>query len=151
MPFTDPLAAQDEMFARFAEEWELVEVDGNPVEIRWQGKEKGEVPAGYFVRVSTNNVAQPQRGFIDTGDPGPTKPIYENVGNLFVQVFAPMSKAGSYRKGDLLAIRARNIFRGYETPGGVWFRNARYTETSNDGVHYGWKVVVDFAFNEVQQ
>lgn len=148
MPFTDTLAARDEMFRLFAEAWATVAVDGNPVEVRWQGKEKGEIPRTYFVRISTNNVGQPNAGFLQNGD-GQSRQVYEPFGNLFVQVFSPMSEIDSHRKGELLAITARNIFRSTETAGGVWFRNARYTETGNDGVHYGWKVTVDFEFSEV--
>lgn len=146
--FTNPLDARDEMFALFAAGWEATDVLDTPPEIRWQGKEKGDIPPGYFVRVYTIGVKSEQRGFLQRDDPGASPPVFDTCGMIYASVFAPMSAEDSFRNGELLARAGRDIFRSAETPSGVWFRNARYVELPNDGKHYGWNVIVEYEFSE---
>jgi hypothetical protein len=145
--FTNPILAKDEMFELFDNAFrshELV-VDTDCL-IRYKGVplEEGEpqIPDGYWVFVSKVTAGSQQAGYADT------ERRYTTFGNLFVQVFAPMIAADSSRNGELLAIAARDIFRGIETEGGVWFRNARYKELESDGKFYRWNVTVEFEFSE---
>lgn len=143
--FDNPIQARDEMFQWFDDRWEPAVVPTilpDPVETRWQGVPEPAIPDDYFVRVSTQGAGTDLGGFADT------EKRYDTYGNLFVQVFAPMTAADSFRNGELLAIAARDIFLGSETGGGVWFRNARYVELDNDGKFYRWKVTVEFEFSE---
>jgi hypothetical protein len=146
MPFDNPILARDDMLQHFDtpfREHELV-VDTACL-IRYQGvptpNGEPEIPDGFWVRVSTKNEGSPQGGFADQ------EPRFDSFGNIFVQVFAPIAEADSYRNGELLAIAARDIFRR-GTEAGVWFRNARYTELEDDGKFYRWNVVVEFEFSE---
>lgn len=146
--FTNPIDARDEMFQLFDDGWANVTVLPQPPEIRWQGKEKGEIPSDYFVRVSTQNVGQPQGGFYQGDGPGVSPPVYDPFGLLFVQVHAPKDAEDSYRNGELLAIAGRDIFRGATTPGGIWFRNCRYIEVPAEPKFYRWNVIVEWEFSE---
>jgi hypothetical protein len=141
--FNSPIDARDDMFEKFNTDFSanalVVETE---CEIRWQGKPEKAIPTGYFVRVSTKGAGTDQAGYADT------EKRYDTYGNLFVQVFAPMDAEDSYRNGELLAIAARDIFKGSETQGGVWFRKARYVELDDDGKFYIWKVTVEFEFSE---
>lgn len=144
--FQTPIDARDEMFTHFDTSWTGLEL---PVEVetRWQGKEKGTIPDGYFIRVSTQTAATEGAAFLENGQ-GASDPVFDTYGHLFVQVFAPMSAEDSYRIGELLAIAARDIFLAAETPSGCWFRKAKYVEMPNDGKHYYWKVSVEYEFSE---
>jgi hypothetical protein len=140
---TNPIQARDEMFELFDDAFRVHElVVDTDCEIRYQGVPEAAIPDGFFVRVSTTTTKTEQGGFADQ------EKRYDTYGNLFVQVFAPMAVADSYRNGELLAIAARDIFRGVETVSGVWFRNMRYVELDNDGKFYRWKVTVEFDFSE---
>ena len=148
MPFESPIDARDEMFRLFNDAWTAVPLVAElEVETRWQGKEKGDIPAGYFIRVSKTTVGSNSGGFLQNGD-GPSDQVYDTFGNIFVQVFAPMDAEDAFRKGELLAIAARDIFRGVETISGAWFRKARYEELQNDGKHYRFNVIVEYEFSE---
>jgi hypothetical protein len=149
----DPIVARDEMFQLFDDGWEAIDWEGArhtiaQPEVRWQGKEKHDapIPESYFVRVATRQAGSPLGGFMQ--DDGPSPKVYDTFGNLFVQVFAPMDGEDSYRQGELLAIAARDIFRGVQTPSGVWFRNARYVELDDDKKFYRWNVIVEYEFSE---
>lgn len=146
MTFTTPIDARDEMFTLFEAGFEPAVVPAilatAPV-ILWQGKPDPKTPLeGYNVRVSTKGAGTELAAFMDRDK------IYDTYGNLFVQVQAPIGAEDSYRKGELIAIACRDIFRGVETPGGVWFRNMRYVELDDDGKFYRWKVTVEFEFSE---
>jgi hypothetical protein len=148
--YSSPIDARDEMFGWFDDRWDTAVVPtilAEPCEVRWQGKEEGTIPEDYFVRISTQAAKTEGGGFMQNGQ-GSTPQVFDTYGLLFVQVFAPMAVEDSYRKGELLAIAARDIFRASETASGTWFRKARYVEVANDGKHYGWKVTVEYEFSE---
>jgi hypothetical protein len=147
MPFDNPIIATDEMYGLFDDAFRVHElVVDTDCAIRYYGvppvEGEPDVPDGYWVQVSKTPTKTEQAGYADQ------QKRYETYGNLFVQVFAPMAVADSYRNGELLAIAARDIFRGVETISGAWFRNARYVELVNDGKFYRWKVTVEFEFSE---
>jgi hypothetical protein len=148
MPIANPLQARDEMFGLFNTGWAIADLADPKPPIRWQGFEKGAVPETDFVRVSIQNAKQVQGGFLSYEDPGPSKICYDASGLVFVQVFALRSKADSYRLGERMAIEARNIFRGIQTPNGVWFRNCRYEELAPEEKFYRWKVTAEFEYTE---
>lgn len=148
--FNSPIDARDELFALFWAGWEAnANVVALSVETRWQGKDKGDIPDGYWARVSTQGVGTDPGGFLQNGV-GASAQVYDTFGHMFVEVFAPMSGEDAHRNGELLAIDARNIFMATETLNGVWFRRARYVEVPNDGKHYRWKVTVEYEFSETR-
>jgi hypothetical protein len=144
---TNPTNARDEIFRHFTDNFDASAIV-DPVVIRYQGFERGEVPKKYWVRLSSQQVTSPQSAHIMTDEPGASPVAYDTNGLVFVQVFAPMSEEDSYRKGELIATLARDIFRAVETPSGVWFRNARFNELDPDGKHYRWNVKVEYQFSE---
>lgn len=145
---TNPTNARDEVFGLFTEAWNAGTIVTPVPEIRYQGKEIGATPEGYFVRLSMQQVGSPQGGFAMTEEPDASPIAFDTFGLIFVQVFAPMSAEDSWRYGDLLATFARDIFRRVETPSGVWFRNARYNELDNDKKRYRWNVIVEYDYSE---
>lgn len=146
--FTSPIDARDEMLSFFNTAWTALDlVDTLEVETRWQGKEKGGIPEGYYVRVSKTSDKSDSGGFLENGN-GQSPQVFDTYGLVFVQVFAPMSGADSFRNGELLAIAARDIFRANETASGAWFRKAHYKELDNDGKFYRWNVTVEYEFSE---
>ncbi len=141
--FASPIDARDEMFELFETNFDVSAILATPPVMLWQGKPEPKTPpVGYNCRVSTKGAGTDLAAFKDRDL------VYDTYGNLFVQVQAPIGEEDSYRKGELIAIAARDIFLGVQTPGGVWFRNARYVELDDDGKFYRWKVTVEFEFSE---
>lgn len=143
----DAVSAVDEMRQLFLDGWQASDVLTPMPEIRWAGNEKDGIPAGFYVRFYHQILKSPQSAHMtDAG--GGSKPIYDTSGLLFVQVYAPINAEDSERIGELLAQRARDIYRGVETNSGVWFRNARYNPEANDAQYYRFLVTVAFEFSE---
>jgi hypothetical protein len=146
--FNSPIEARDEMFSHFDTSWTGLQLVADlDVQSRWQGVVDPSIPDGYYIRVSTKGAGSESAGFLEQGD-GASPQVFDTYGNLFVEVFAPMSADDAYYNGERLAIEARNIFMGTETTNAIWFRNARYVELDNDGKHYRWKVTVEYEFSE---
>lgn len=120
-------------------------------EIRFQGVEVPELPGAdkYWMRCSTNTVATPQRGH-RMPEVGISKPVYDNIGFITLQLFAPMKSPESYAKGELLAELGQGMFMASETGGSIWFRNPRIRELDNDGTWYRWNVIADYQFSQVK-
>ena len=124
---------------------------GYAPEIRWQGVELGFLPGSdkFWMRVSTQGVASPQRGH-RMPQVGISKPVYDNLGFITLQIFAPMKSADSYEKGELLAGLGQGMFMASETAGSIWFRNPRIRELDNDGSWFRWNVIADYQFSQVK-
>lgn len=144
---TTPTNARDEIFRLFTDDFDVSAIVDECV-VRYQGNERGDPPKKYWVRISTQQVTSPQAAHIMRDEPGASPIAYDTNGLVFVQVFAPMSDEDSFRKGELIATKARDIFRAVETPSSVWFRNARFNELDPDGKHYRWNVKVEYQFSE---
>ncbi len=152
-----PTIARDEIFRLFNNAMIAADIrdpaDNTPIfeampTLRFQGREKAELPGGFWLRISTQQVSSRADGFVQTDEPTPSPNAYETAGLIFVQVFAPMSDRDSYRKGELLAAFVRDIFRRAETQSGVWFRNSRFNEVGSDGKNYSWNVKAEYQYNE---
>ncbi len=148
-----PQQAREEVYELFTNDWKAsAGVILNPIpEIRYQGKEKGEVPQGAFVRISMQQVRSSQSAHTMRDDPEASGTQYTTYGLIFVQVFVPVSLRDGYFKGELLATFARDIFRARETPSGVWFRNARFNELEPEGSKHRWNVSVEYEYNEIKE
>lgn len=148
MPST-PSIARDEVFQFFTSEFVNLPIE---CELLYQGKVSPNKPRNFWARLSMTQVLSSQSAFVLTDEPGQCPHEYETSGLIYVQVFAPISAEDSFAFGDLLATKARDIFRRAGTPSGVWFRNARYNELPvrpND-TEYRWNVVVEYEYNEVK-
>jgi hypothetical protein len=124
---------------------------GHVPEIRWQGHELPGLPGAdnYWMRASTQGVANPQRGH-RMPEVGISKPVYDNLGIVMLQIFAPMKSVEAYAKGELLAGLGQGMFMASETGGSIWFRNPRIRELDNDGTWYRWNVIADYQFSQVK-
>ncbi len=150
---TTPSEARYEMFDLFEQIWLTLApvIVGYAPELRFQGVEKPGVPdpLKYWARLSTQNAVARQTAFVEDDEPGKTRREYTNKGNLFVQVFAPMSEVDGYDLGYKLAELAQGIFQNAETSSSVWFRNVRINEQPNDGKAYPFNVVVEYQFDQL--
>jgi len=130
---------------------------GEVVEVRYQGvlfsvanqPLKPVDPSKYWVRFSMRGVMSRQSAFIMNDNPGPSPQEYDTNGLIFVQVFAPMSEVNGFAQGGLLAELAQAIFRGAETPSGVFFRNVRINELEDDTKSFRWNVIAEYEFSEI--
>jgi hypothetical protein len=126
-------------------------VGGADPEIRYQGVEEGDLPGAdkFWMRASTQGVSNRQKGH-RMPEVGVSKPVYDNIGFITLQIFAPMNSLDSYAKGELLAELGQGMFMASETGGSIWFRNPRIRELPNDGTWYRWNVVADYEFSQVK-
>jgi hypothetical protein len=74
--------------------------------------------------------------------------LFRNEGLVFVQVFTPVG--GGKSPNTLLATTARNVFRGVQLAGGLWFRNEGITHVGPEGKWYQQNVSAEFIFDEVE-
>jgi hypothetical protein len=75
------------------------------------------------------------------GAPGGVS-LYEAVGLLTVQIYAPKQSASSFRTAQEMADAIRNVFRGHSTSGEIWFRNPRVTPVGGNTTMNQVNVVV---------
>ena len=73
---------------------------------------------------------------------------FRNEGLVFVQVFTPVG--GGKSINTVLATTARNVFRGVQLAGGLWFRNEGIIDVGPDGKWYQQNVSAEFIFDEVE-
>lgn len=73
---------------------------------------------------------------------------YRRLGLITVQLFTPAGD--SLSSADTLGKLILDAFEGKATPGGVWFRNARYNEVGPDGDFYQCNVLVEFEYDEIK-
>lgn len=143
--------ARDQIFELFNIAWLETEAIVSYVpEVRWQGKEVGDVPDGskFWCRVSTQSVFERQSTLSNAaGEPG--KKHYNSSGLVFVQLFAPKEIDTSYEQAQLLARIARDAFRGKTTIGKVWFRNVRINNLEPEELFYRFNIVAEYEYDEV--
>lgn len=146
---TNYVSAVDQMFALFnvAFSANAPAVVGYMPDIRWQGINEGTTPnaAKYWCRVSQQTVIEEQTALAD--DNG--KKRYTASGLIFVQLFCPIADVEASPKGRLLAVIARNAFRGKTTSGKVWFRNVRINELPNQESAVRFNVVAEYEYDEI--
>lgn len=153
---TTPQNARKEIFALIASGWAAkapaIVAPAAAPEMRYQGIEEGALPGAqkFWARSSTQLVTTRQSAHMMLPEPGQSPVEYATAGVVFVQIFAPMKGIGSYAKGELLAELGQCMFMATETASGVWFRNPRINELTNDGTWYRWNVIADYQFNQVK-
>lgn len=148
-----PQVARKQLFAKVQTCWDARAnaIVGYIPEIRYQGAEVGPVPSAdkYWMRASTQTVSNHQRGF-RMPEAGVSKVVYENIGIITLQLFAPMNSPEAYAKGELLAELGQGMFMASETGGSIWFRNPRIRNLDNDGTWWRWNVIADYQFSQVK-
>ncbi|WLJ71042.1 hypothetical protein [Sphingomonas phage Kimi] len=148
-----PQAARKEIFARINTVWETHAEDllGVEAELRFQGDEKPGLPGSdkFWGRASTQLVTTRNSAHIMSNEPGASPAEFTSNGLVFIQLFAPM-KTGAYGKMELLAEQLQRCFMAANTNSGVWFRNPRINELTNDNTWYRWNVVSEYQFNQVK-
>lgn len=148
-----PQQARMELFALVDATWNAKAgaLVGYVPHIRYEGQEEAGLPGAdkFWMRASTKGVAALQRGHM-MPEAGQSKAVYDNIGFITLQIFAPMNSLGSYAKGELLAEVGQCMFMASETGGSIWFRNPRIRELENDGTWYRWNVIADYQFSQVK-
>lgn len=146
-----PQQARKEMFALVNSAWQAgaTAIVGYVPEIRYQGVELPALPGTdkFWARASTDNVTTRQASH-KADEPGVSDVVYETLGFITLQIFAPMKSADSWEKGELLSELGQRMFMASETAGGVWFRNPRIRQLDNDGTWYRWNVLADYQFDQ---
>ena len=75
--------------------------------------------------------------------------VFRYTGTVVMQVFTPTGE-GQVLSQQLAHI-AKNAYEGKaSTPGGVWFRDARYGANGQDGNWFRQDVLVDYVYDEVR-
>ena len=140
--------AIDEIFGRFNDIWQAqaTGICGEVPEVRWHGIESPEKPNydKYWVRVSQETVDERQSTLRNPN----CGQRHRTDGLLFIQLFCPKSDARSMENGRKLATIARDAYRGYTSPSGVWFRNARVSELEAEEKWIRFNVIVTYQYDE---
>jgi hypothetical protein len=149
-------AARSEVYSRFDTEWAANSgaVVGSVPDIRWMHVEERsdadadeETPEGdYWTRVSMVHVVGNQASL--SGALGTQR--WERNGLVTVQVFQRQSLGGGLDILDQLAKIVADMFEGYSTPGGVWFRDVTPQEIPPKR---GWRqvnILATFQYDEVK-
>lgn len=72
--------------------------------------------------------------------------LWRTTGSLVLEVY--VSAINGLLSSDLICQALRDGFRGYSSPGGVWFRNHRIENVGISGSFYRSDVVIDFEYSE---
>lgn len=148
-----PQVARKELFAAVDTRWQAgaAAIVGYVPEIRFQGVEEGGLPGSdkFWMRCGTQGVTNRQRGH-RMPILGISKPVYDNIGLIILQLHAPMNSPKSYAKGELLSELGQGTFMASSVGGAIWFRNPRIIELPNDGTWYRWNVIAEYQFSQVK-
>lgn len=148
-----PQEARKAMFATINTCWQAGAgaIAGYVPEIRYQGLEVGALPGAdkFWMRAGTQGVDNRQRGHM-MPEVGISKPVYDNIGLIILQIFAPMNSPDSYGKGELLAELGQGMFMASDIGGSIWFRNPRIRELEQDGTWFRWNVIAEYQFSQVK-
>jgi hypothetical protein len=114
--------------------------------IRWPGIGESATPdaSKFWCRVSQQTVHEEQSTLR-----ADNKRRYTADGLVFVQLFCPKSDIEAMEKGRLLAVLARDSFRGKTTSGKVWFRNARINELPPEESAYRFNIIAEYEYDEI--
>lgn len=143
------LTAQDAIFGQFNTDWAAgaTAIVGYIPRVFFQGvtREDKPEPNKHFVRVSVQTVSDRQVTF--RGADGLRR--YRTDGLVIVQLFAPVSEAGGWRKCQRLAVLARDVYRGRTASGNIWFRNVRLNELPPENAWDRINVIAEYQFDEL--
>lgn len=148
----DYYSAVDSILSKILESFNIIAppIVGYLPQIQWPNVEKQENVDGskFWVRVSYQTVSSPQTSLsVCVGAIG--KKSYTNTGLLTIQVFAPKSLAESNDILKRLSMAIRNSFRSSGANGGIWFRNPRIIELSQEELFYRNNVIIEYRFDEL--
>lgn len=144
--------ATDDMYGCITAAWKNspFTFKGVDAELRINGigdnhKMTGDV---YWGRLSRRTVISRQATLSTcVGAPGQVR--YMESGLLFVQLFGPRSDTQSPNIMAAMAQVLRNALRRKNTHNGVWFRNARINELTEEEKFNRMNVVAEFHYDEI--
>jgi hypothetical protein len=141
---TNYIDAIDEMFSLFLAAWNAGSgaiVGYIPVIVWPDSKTEPEIKK-FYCKVSQQTVNEDQSALKCQNK------RYENNGLIFVQIFCPSSDVAAKEKGRLLAVVARDAFRGNKTSGGVVFHKTRIQELLPQNGAERFNVVSEYQYDE---
>jgi len=147
----DPSIARDQMAdmmiaAWNAADWAAYGLTAAP-EIEWQGRggDQKQSPSLPYAIWQARHSGESQAGLSDQIG----NQLWEPIGLIIVQCKAPLIKGNGFEVAERMAIIARNAYRGKQTPGCIWFRNARIEEVGPDAGWFLFNAYIEFEYNEV--
>lgn len=79
---------------------------------------------------------------------GPGTRLFRAFGLVFVQVFTLSQSTAALN--DALAQTAKDVFKGVQLPGGLWFRDTGLETVGPDGKWYQQNVSAEFQYDETE-
>lgn len=73
---------------------------------------------------------------------------FRNFGVVFVQVFT--LSGGNTVENDGFALTAKDVFKGVQLAGGLWFRDTQIVTVGNEGKWYQQNVSAAFIYDETE-
>lgn len=148
---TTYIAAYDQMHQMFTQGVNAgaSAILGYVPEMRFLGVQKRENPPTdkFWIRFTVVSLTTPQSGVgVNSSQTGSRK--YTDYGYLMAEVFCPKSSPTAWRQGQLLATMIRDLFRGTETEGCVWFRNPRINPIDPVDNFYRLHVIADYEYDD---
>lgn len=142
-------AANDEILGLFRTYWNANSPalnGGQAPLVQWPGpvSEPADNTAP-FARIRLRYGTSIQRTF---GPAGTRR--FERPGFVTVQTFGPLSKGDGLILSQNLGIIARDAYEGRGTSSGIWFRNARLTDSGEDGSWHIHTMITEFTYEELR-
>ena len=134
--------AQDEILALFKTAWDA---GGGGVTVIWADNDVEPPEDDPWVHIRLEHVPGMQGSL--TGGLGTTR--WSRLGLVSVDI-RTLSGRGLLQNTQLGMVAA-DAFEGKTTPGGVWFRNVRYSEApGRDGKWQQGNVVAEFTYDQIK-
>jgi hypothetical protein len=146
--------ARDEVVKAFETAWQAnaAAIVGFTPEVRYKDiQTRAPEPTGaYWVRVSLQSVDEVRTGVSSCPDENDQEQKrYTVSGLVFVQLFGPVNDDEAQLNLELLAVIARNAFRGKRRPGGLFFQNARINDLTPEDTKIRFNVVAEYQYDEI--
>lgn len=138
--------AIDEIISVFMTGWlaNSFPIVGYVPEIRTRYKEELLPDATrYWGRITLQTVDERQSAF-ENSSPN-TK--HTTTGLVFIQLFCPRTLDNGLTNLSKLATVAKNTFRNNQTPGGIWFKNARINELPDEQNWCRLNVIAEYQYD----
>lgn len=120
---------------------------GYVIDVRWPGVAYATKPdpSKQWARVSQQVVTDGQVSLANTQG----KRVFETVGLLYAQLFAPRNTPGAAENSRKVAEAIRDKFRGNSPSNEIWFRNQKIVELPTTQDSTPVNVVITYSFKSL--